>query len=125
MLKRAEKDAIISDVKGNIESAKAIFLTNLIGISSNDSVAVRAKLREVEGKVFVTRNTLFEKASTGTVAEGMLKGLKGPHAVAFAFEDAASVAKVLKDAGKEFESVELKGGILNGEVKSRGCVSTC
>ena len=118
MLKRSEKDAIITDIKGNIESANAIFLTNLIGISSNDSVDVRAKIRAVKGKVVVTRNTLFQKAATGTVAETMLKDLKGPHAVAFAYEDAAAVAKVLKDAGKDFEHVELKGGILNGEVLS-------
>lgn len=118
MLKRSEKDAIITDIKGNIESARAIFLTNLIGISSNDSVDVRAKIREADGKVVITRNTLFRKAATGTVAEAMLADLKGPHAVAFAFEDAAGVAKVLKDAGKSFEQVELKGGILNGEVLS-------
>ena len=48
----------------------------------------------------------------------MLKDLKGPHAVAFAFEDAPGVAKVLKKAGKDHEVVELKGGILNGETLS-------
>jgi len=48
----------------------------------------------------------------------MLADLKGPHALAFAFEDAAAVAKALKQAGKSFEAVELKGGVLNGELLS-------
>ena len=115
MMKRAEKDAIIAGLKTDIEAAKAIFLTNLIGIGANDAVEVRKGIREVDGKVIVTRNTLFEKAAVGTNAEGMLSDLKGANAVAFAFEDAAAVAKVLKEAGKEHELVELKGGLLDGK----------
>lgn len=118
MMNRAEKDAIIAGLKKDIESARAVFLTNLIGISSNDSVALRKEIRDKQGKVVVTRNTLFKKAAEGTVAEPILGELKGPHALAFAFEDAAGVAKALKEAGKNFEVVELKGGVLNGEVLS-------
>ncbi|MEC7275542.1 MAG: 50S ribosomal protein L10 [Bdellovibrionota bacterium] len=118
MLKRAEKDAIISGLKTDIEAARAVFLTNLIGIGSNDAVKLRKEVRESQGKIVVTRNTLFKKAAEGTAAEAIVADLKGPHALAFAFEDAAAVAKALKEAGKEFEAVELKGGILNGEVLS-------
>ncbi len=118
MLKRAEKDAIISGLKKDIEAARAVFLTNLIGIGANDAVSLRKEIRDSQGKVVVTRNTLFKKAAEGTIAEPILGELKGPHALAFAFEDAAAVAKALKNAGKEFEQVELKGGVLNGEVLS-------
>ncbi len=118
MLKRAEKDEIISGLKQDIESAKAVFLTNLIGIGANDAVGLRKEIREKQGKVVVTRNTLFVKAAEGTPVESILGDLKGPHALAFAFDDAAGVAKALKEAGKNFEAVELKGGVLNGEVIS-------
>ena len=118
MMKRAQKDELIANLKKDIESARGIFLTNLIGISSNDAVALRKGIRESEGKIVVTRNTLFRIASQGTIAEEMLANLKGPHALAFAFEDAPGVAKALKIAGKEHEVVELRGGILNGEVLS-------
>lgn len=118
MLKRAEKDEIISGLRKDIESAQAVFLTNLVGIGANDAVALRKEVRDSKGKIVVTRNTLFKKAVEGTTAESMLGELKGPHALAFAFEDAAAVAKALKNAGKEFEVVELKGGVLNGEVLS-------
>jgi len=118
MLNRAEKDAIISGLKTDIESAQAVFLTNLIGIGSNDAVGLRKEVREKQGKIVVTRNTLFKKAAEGTPVESILGELKGPHALAFAFEDAAGVAKALKEAGKNFEAVELKGGVLNGEALS-------
>jgi large subunit ribosomal protein L10 len=119
MLKRAEKDEIIAGLKKDIEAARGVFLTNLIGISSNDSVALRKDVRDKQGKIVVTRNTLFKKAAEGTVAEPLLGELKGPHALAFAFEDAAGVAKALKEAGKNFEVVELKAGMLNGEVLTK------
>jgi len=117
-MNRAQKDELIAGIRKDIEAARGIFLTNLIGVSSNDAVALRKDVRDSQGKIVITRNTLFRIAAEGTCAEEMLKDLKGPHALAIAFDDAPGVAKVLKKAGKEHEVVELKGGILNGEVLS-------
>jgi large subunit ribosomal protein L10 len=123
MLERSEKEAIIQSLKTDIENSKAIFLTNLIGISSNDAVRVRKAVRDAKGKVVVTRNTLFRKASVGTPAEALLANLSGPHAIAFAFEDAAAVAKCLKDASKDLELVDLKGGVLDGQALTKAQVN--
>ncbi len=112
MLTRAKKEDIVSNLKESIENANALFLTNLIGVSANDAVAIRKSVREAKGKVVVTRNTLFRRAAEGTYAEELLSGIKGPHAVAFSFEDAPGVAKALYDAGEENEVVDLKGGFL-------------
>lgn len=114
MLSKAEKSEKIAQLKEEISNAQGVFLTNLIGISSNDAVALRKNIREVNGKVVVTRNTLFRKAAEGTAAENLLSNLKGPHALAFAFDDAAAVAKCLKNASKEHEQVSLLAGVLDG-----------
>ncbi len=119
MLERSEKEAIIQNLKVDIEKSKAIFLTNLIGISSNDAVKIRKAVRDAKGKMVVTRNTLFKKAAAGTAAESLVANLSGPHALAFAFDDAAAVAKCLKEAGKELELVSLKGGVLDGQPLSK------
>ena len=94
MLNRAQKGELVDQLKTKIDQSNAIFLTNLIGLSANDAVALRKSVREVDGAISVTRNSLFELAAKGTSAEEMLAGLKGPHAVAFAYEDAAAVADV-------------------------------
>ncbi len=122
MLNRSEKEAIIQDLHKDIGKAKAIFLTNLIGISSNDAVSVRKAVRDSNGKMVVTRNTLFRKAAVGTPAEALLADLKGPHAVAFAFDDPAAVAKCLKIAGSTLELVDLKGGVLDGQMLTKAQV---
>jgi large subunit ribosomal protein L10 len=122
MLNRTEKEAIIQDLKADIGKAKAIFLTNLIGITSNDAVSVRKAVRDSKGKMVVTRNTLFKKAAIGTPAEKLLSDLKGPHAIALAFDDPAAVAKCLKEAGSSLELVDLKGGVLDGQMLTKAQV---
>ena len=75
MLTREQKGEIISDIKENIDKANAVILTNLIGVTANDSVAIRKGIREAGGKIIVTKNTLFRKGSEGSAVEGMLANL--------------------------------------------------
>ena len=113
MMTRAEKDAVVSSVKEKIEKSQAVFLTNLVGIPSVDSVRIRKNVRDAKGHMVVTRNTLFARAAKGTFAEGLLADLKGTSCVAFAYDDAAAVAKVVNDASGEFsEIVTIRGGQL-------------
>lgn len=113
MMTRAEKDAVVSSIKEKIEKSQAVFLTNLVGIPSVDSVRIRKTVREAKGHMVIARNTLFARAAKGTFAEGLLVDLKGSTAVAFAYEDAAAVAKIINDASGEFtDIVTVKGGML-------------
>lgn len=118
MLKRADKEALVESLRKDIGEARGVFLTNLIGIPSNDSVSIRKQVRDSQGKVVVAKNTLLKKAAEGTALEKAFEGIKGPHALAFAFEDAPGVAKVLKKAAKDFEVIEFKAGMLSGEALS-------
>ncbi len=118
MLTRDKKQQIIDSVRQQIGDAKAVFLTNVIGMKSNDAVALRKQIRDSKGGLVVTRNSLITKAAEGTSAESFLRDLKGPHAVAFAFEDSAVIAKHLKNASDDFEMVELKAGMLGEDILS-------
>lgn len=124
MLNKSEKQAVIDSLKADFDKAQAVFLTNLIGITANDAVALRKEVREAGGKVAVSKNTFFAKASAGHASEEVLKDLKGPHAIAFAFEDAAAVAKALDTASKENEIITLKAGVLDGKVLSAAEMKT-
>jgi large subunit ribosomal protein L10 len=120
MMTRAEKDAVVSSIKEKIEKSQAVFLTNLVGIPSVDSVRIRKSVREANGHMVITRNTLFARAAKGTHAEGLLVDLKGSSAVAFAYEDAAAVAKIVNDAAGEFtDIVTIKGGTLGSQLLSK------
>ena len=124
MITRESKDLVIKDLKEKIENSSALFLTNMIGISANEAVALRKSVREAEGKIVVTRNSLFGKAAEGTYAEDLLKGLKGPNAVAFAFGEAPAVAKALYESSQELELVTLGKGFLGTELLDETKVAT-
>jgi len=120
---RVEKDAVVSSIKEKIEKSQAVFLTNLVGIPSVDSVRIRKSVRDAKGHMVVTRNTLFARAAKGTFAEGLLADLKGSSCVAFAYEDAAAVAKIVNDASGEFENiVTIRGGQLGTQKLSKADV---
>jgi large subunit ribosomal protein L10 len=120
MMTRAEKDVVVSSIKEKIEKSQAVFLTNLVGIPSVDSVRIRKNVREAKGHMVITRNTLLARAAKGTFAEGLLADLKGSSAVAFAYEDAAAVAKIVNDAAGEFENiVTIRGGMLGTQKLSK------
>jgi large subunit ribosomal protein L10 len=116
MMTRAEKDVLIKGLKEKIETSKALFLTNMIGIDANSAVDIRKNVREANGTVVVTKNALFAQAAAGTHAEALLTGLKGTNAVAFAFEDAPGVAKAIYDASKDLEQVTLGSGYLGTDL---------
>lgn len=120
MLTRAQKEAIVGDLKQNIENAKAIFRTSLIGLDSNSATAVRKSVREAKGTIVITRNTLIELAAKGTKAEELLSNLKGTNAVALAFDEAPAVAKAIYDANREHEDlVILDQGLLEDKLLSK------
>jgi large subunit ribosomal protein L10 len=120
MMTRAEKDAVVSSVRAKIEKSQAVFLTNLVGIPSVDAVRIRKNVRDAKGFIAIARNTLIARAAKGTYAEPLLTDMKGTSAVAFAYEDAAAVAKVINDASGEFtEIVTIKGGMLGTQKLSK------
>lgn len=116
MLERAKKEELVANLKQHIEKAQAVFLTNLVGVTSNDAVKIRKSVRSANGNIVITRNTLFKRAAKGTYLEELVKGIKGPTALAFAFDEAPAVAKVLYDASKELELVQLRAAILDGKL---------
>jgi len=123
MMTRAEKDTVVSSVREKIEKSQAVFLTNLVGIPSVDSVRIRKNVRDAKGHVVIARNTLLARAAKGTYVESLLSDLKGSTAIAFAYEDAPGVAKIINDATTEFDGiVTIRGGMLGTQKLSKADV---
>ena len=57
MLDRSSKEKIVQDLQTDFKNAQGVFLTNLIGVKSNDAVAIRKAVRDAGGKIKITRNT--------------------------------------------------------------------
>ena len=119
MITKSKKQAIVSEIKENISKSEGIFLTNLIGVPSNNANEIRKKIRDAGGDIIVARNTLFKKGAEGTALAAAVENLKGSHALAFAFKDSPAVAKILYETSKDLEFVELKAGTLEGKLLTK------
>jgi large subunit ribosomal protein L10 len=107
-----QKQAVIDEIKGKLENAKSAVVIDYKGINVAEANAMRRKLREANVDYVVYKNTLFNRAITGTAFEGLSSILSGPSAFAFGYEDAVTPAKVLSGIMKEYKKMSFKGGVV-------------
>ena len=71
---------------------------------------MRKVVRGAGGKYRVMKNNLAEKASEGTAAGQVLKGLRGMTSLAYTFGDPVALAKALTGYAKHQPGFHLQGG---------------
>jgi large subunit ribosomal protein L10 len=119
MRSRAYKEGEVEALRERAARAVAILIADYRGLTVAESAELRAKLRKEGGKRVeyrVAKNTLVRRAVEGTPASALEPYLSGPTAVAFAFEEVASIAKLLVGYARQNEKFQIKGGVVEGEV---------
>jgi large subunit ribosomal protein L10 len=66
----------------------------------------------------VVKNTLAERAGTGTPAENLLKNLSGTNSIAYTNTDPVALAKALTKIAKDVPAFQFKSGVVEGRVIS-------
>ena len=64
------------------------------------------------------KNTLVTRAAKELGIEGIAEYLNGPVSMAFGYEDVTAPARILNDFAKDHKKLELKAGLVEGEVVS-------
>lgn len=117
---RAEKTAVVAEVRERLESADAAIFTEYRGLKVKDLAQLRRSLAPSGGEYKVYKNTLVRFA-TRDLGFAELDGvLEGPTAVAFVRGDAAAVAKALRDYSRTNNLLVIKGGVLGDKVLDAG-----
>ncbi|MCK4762091.1 MAG: 50S ribosomal protein L10 [Candidatus Aminicenantes bacterium] len=100
---------------GNIFSKNGVYLFDYRGLTVPQMSEIREKVKALDADVKVIKNRLaikyFEKENKTGFGRDLFKG---PIAVAYADENFVGVAKVLVESEKEYQSVELKAGFIEG-----------
>jgi len=116
---RSEKEAIVAEVRGKIEAASAVIITEYRGLTVPALADLRTKLRGVGAEYRVYKNTLARFAAREIGIEGLDDLLVGPTAIAFISSkadgsagDIAGVAKTLRGFSREVPALVIKGGVL-------------
>jgi large subunit ribosomal protein L10 len=111
-MKRTEKEQLVSELRGKLDGATALYFTDFTGLNVKRMTELRRRLRRAGVEYVVIKNTLALRA----VNESGLTGskLKGPTGVVVS-RDPSAAAKVLVDFAKENEQrPKVKGGLVEG-----------
>lgn len=109
------KKQIVSDIKAKLESSSAAVLTDYRGLNVAQMTELRKRMREADIEYKVLKNTMIRFAAHELGLEELDPFLEGPTAVAFS-ADPVAPAKIIYDFAKSNKALEVKVGILEGEV---------
>lgn len=111
------KDLLTKDISSRLDGVQEAVLVNVVGLTANQSVALRRDLREKDIQLVVVKNSLAKRATEGTPLAVAFEGCEGTLAVMWGSEDIVSLAK---EATRLHDSAELtafqtRGGVMDGE----------
>ncbi len=119
---RPDKVAVVEEVRGKLEGADAVLLTEYRGLTVTELGALRSAMRSAGGEYKIYKNTLVRLAAR-ELGIDLDDVLVGPTALAFVSTktdgspgDIASVAKAVQDFSKGQPLLVLKGGLLGDKV---------
>ncbi|OZI10625.1 50S ribosomal protein L10 [Bacillaceae bacterium SAS-127] len=113
-----QKKQLVTEIAEKFKNSATTVVVDYRGLTVSEVTELRKQLREagVEFKVF--KNTLTRRAAEMAEISGLEDSLTGPNAIAFSAEDAVAPAKILNNFAKEHEALEIKAGVLEGNVVS-------
>jgi large subunit ribosomal protein L10 len=112
---REQKTAVVEELASELKDATAIFAVDYRGISVPQAAELRAGLRDADTRFRIVKNRLTLRAADEAGTDGLKDHLSGPTALALVKGDAALAAKTLNRLGSEWELLDYKGGLMDGE----------
>jgi len=106
----------VEEIKEKIEKAQAVVLVDYRGLNVEELTELRSKYREAGIDYKVYKNTMMRFAFKDSGLEEFNEFLKGPSAIAFGYDDPVQAAKITSEFAKEHGKLEIKAGIVDGEI---------
>lgn len=112
---RIAKEQEVAELQQLLNDCQAAILTDYRGITVEQDVKFRAKLREAGCDYRVAKNTLLQIANRNLPVQDMSQYLEGPTAICFA-ADPVAAAKIISDFIHENKKTKIKGALLTGKL---------
>ena len=110
------KSLIEKELKTKLVDIDAVAVLNPRGIDATKNNQIRRKLHEKGLKMTVVKNTIVKRATAESKLKGFEPLLDGPSAVVYGKASISTIARVLLDAKKADEKIELRGIFFDGEL---------
>ena len=112
------KKQIVQDIADKFKASKSTIVVDYRGLNVAEVTELRKQLRDAGIDFKVYKNTLTRLAAESAEVAELNSVLTGPNAIAFSSEDVVAPAKILNDFAKKHEALEIKAGIIEGNVAS-------
>jgi len=110
----------LESIREKVANASAIYFTDYVGLTVEETNALRSLFFEANVEYRVLKNTLVNIAVKENGYEGLDDVLKGPTALAFGTDDPTAPARVIKEflakEGKAKSKPAVKGLVFEGQV---------
>ena len=114
----AKKAQEVEVVTAKLKEAASVVVVDYRGLTVEEVTDLRKQLRDANVEMKVIKNGILRRAAEQAGLEGLGDVFVGPTAVAFSNEDVVAPAKIMNDFAKEAKALEIKGGIIEGNVSS-------
>ena len=105
----------VKDLSESLSRAKAVYFTEYHGLDVGEITKLRSEFYKVDVDYKVAKNTLIKLAAKDNKIEVVDDLLKGSTALAIAYDEPVSPAKVIKEFKKNNDLPEVKGILFDGE----------
>mgnify|MGYP003396847341 FL=1 len=112
------KKVQVEEIAAKFKAAASIVVVDYRGLTVGQATELRKQLREAGVEFKVYKNTLTRRAAEAAGLEGINEYLTGPNAIAFSNEDVVAPAKIINEFAKKNEALEIKAGIIEGNVST-------
>jgi large subunit ribosomal protein L10 len=116
-MERAQKEQIVGSVKEKFEKMTSAVFVDFKGLNVESVSKLREEFRKSGVDYQVVKNTLVRHAiEHHDWAKKLDKTLVGMTGIAWSYEDPSAAAKVVKAFKKDNPKLEIKGGLLEGDL---------
>jgi len=116
-MNKEQKKEVVAELTEELKGAEAVFAIDYRGISVPQAAELRTGLRDAGTRFRVVKNRLTLLAADAAGTDQIKEHLSGPTALALVDDgDVALAAKTISRLGGEWELLDYKGGVMNGEV---------
>jgi large subunit ribosomal protein L10 len=115
-MNKQEKANQIASLREAFKDGPPIFVLAYRGLTVNQAVTLRKRVRGVASSYRVVKNRLALLGLKETPLEPLSSHFEGPTAIAYGTQEPSALAKVLDEFSKANEGLTLKAGYVDGRV---------
>ena len=112
------KKQLVVEIADKLKASKSTVVVDYRGLNVAELTELRKQLREAGIDFKVYKNSMTRRAADAVELSGLNEALTGPNAIAFSNEDVVAPAKIINDFAKKHEALEIKAGVIEGNLAS-------